>query len=154
MVAVVLAAVVLLAWVLWPADPPPPRQREYRAETACLLTGEKGVTTPEAAPVWAGMQEASLATHVKIQYLEVNGPQTAANAESFLASLVQSKCELILAVGPAPVGALRATAARFPSVHFVGVGGGTAASNVSIVEVDRPDSARQKTKELVAALAA
>jgi hypothetical protein len=152
--AAALAVVVVLAWVLWPSDPPPPRQREYRAETACLLTGEKGVAAPEAAPVWAGMQEASLATHVKIQYLEVNGPQTATNAETFLASLVQSSCDLILTVGPAPVGALRATAARFPSVHFVGIGGGTAADNVSVVDVNGPDSSRQKTKELVAALAA
>ncbi len=153
MAAAALAVVVLLAWVCWPSDPPPSRQREYRAETACLLTGEQGVTAPEAAPVWAGMQEASSATRVKIQYLEVNGPQTAANAESFLASLVQSRCDLILTVGAAPVGALRATAARFPSVQFVGIGGGVAAENVSVMEADGPDVVRRKASELVTALA-
>jgi basic membrane lipoprotein Med (substrate-binding protein (PBP1-ABC) superfamily) len=152
-IAAALAVVVLLVWVLWPADPPK-REREYRAETACLLTGEKGIAAPEAAPVWAGMQEASVATRVKVQFLEVSGPQTAENAETFLASLAQSKCDLILTVGSVPVGALRATAARFPSVQFVGIGGGAAADNVSVVNVDGPDSARQKTKELVAALAA
>ncbi|GAA2707814.1 hypothetical protein GCM10010429_20220 [Micromonospora olivasterospora] len=144
---------MFLVWLLWPADPTK-REREYRAETACLLTGEKGVADPDAAPVWAGMQEASVVTHVKVQYLEVSGPQTAENAETFLASLAQSKCDLILTVGSVPVGALRATAARFPSVHFVGIGGGSAADNVSVVSVDGPDSARRKTKELVASLAA
>jgi hypothetical protein len=151
--AAALAVVVVLAWVLWPSDPPPPRQREYRAETACLLTGAKGVAEPEAAPVWAGMQEASLATHVKIQYLEVTGPQTAENAETYLASLVQSRCDLILSAGSAPVGALRAGAARFPTVHFVGINGGTATSNVSLVEAKSPQVAQQKARDLIAALA-
>ncbi|MEH0841291.1 hypothetical protein V6U81_02700 [Micromonospora sp. CPCC 205711] len=153
MVAALVVVAGGLAWALWPADAPPPRQREYRAETACLLTGEKGVAEPEAAPVWAGMQEASVATHVKIQYLEVNGPQTAENAETYLASLVQSRCDLILSAGPGPVGALRAGAARFPTVHFVGINGGTAASNVSVVEAKSPQVAQQKARELIAGLA-
>ncbi|MGN9801925.1 hypothetical protein [Micromonospora sp. L32] len=153
MVAVLVVVAGVLAWALWPAAAPPPRQREYRAETACLLTGEKGVAAPEAVPVWAGMQEASLATHVKIQYLEVSGPQTPENAETYLASLVQSRCDLILTVGAAPVGALRAGGARFPTVRFVGINGGNASSNVSVVEANSPQVAQQKSRELIAALA-
>lgn len=151
--AAMLAVVLVLAWALWPSDPPP-RQREYRAETACLLTGEKGVAAPEAAPVWAGMQDASLATRVKIQYLEVDGPQTPENAETYLASLAQSRCDLILAVGAAPTAGLRAASHRFPARRFVGIGGGEPGDNVSIVDVSGPEGARAKAKELVSGIAA
>src|SRR5688572_8099415 len=62
-----LLVVILLTWALWPATKETPRERRYLDYTACLLTGEKGIADPAAAPVWAGMQEASLATHAKVQ---------------------------------------------------------------------------------------
>ncbi|WP_410814557.1 hypothetical protein [Micromonospora sp. 067-2] len=147
-----LVAVAVLVWALWPDGEPEPRQREYRAETACLLTGAKGVTAPEARPVWAGMQEASLTTRVKVQFLEVDGPQTGENAETFLASLVQSRCGVILAVGEAPVQAVLPTAARYPSATFVAFGATSPGPNVSVVEAAEPESVQRKARDLVAAL--
>ena len=70
-VAVVVSATAT-AWVLWPDDPPaPPRERQYRATTACLLTDDKGLTGDLARAAWAGMQEASVATLVKVQHLAI-----------------------------------------------------------------------------------
>jgi hypothetical protein len=75
------AALVVIAagltWLLWPdAKAPPPRERQYRATTACLLTDDKGVVGDPAKAAWAGMQEASTATLIKVQYLAIAGPQT------------------------------------------------------------------------------
>ncbi|KXK59682.1 hypothetical protein AWW66_22870 [Micromonospora rosaria] len=143
---------VLVGWALWPQPDPEPRQRAYAAQTACLLTGAGGVADPVAQPVWAGMQEGSLATRVKVQYLEVDGAQTVANAETFLASLVQTRCDLILTVGEAPSGAVRATAARFPSARFVAFGPAEATSNVSVVDSSDPETVRRSARDLVTGL--
>ncbi|PZG00163.1 BMP family ABC transporter substrate-binding protein [Micromonospora deserti] len=147
-----LAAAVIIGWVFWPEDEPEPRQREYRAETACLLTGERGIGSPEARPVWTGMQEASLAKQVKVQYLEVDGPQTGQNAETFLAGLVQNRCDVILAVGAAPVAAVPPTAARYPAARFVAFGPVTPGHNVSVMDPSDPEMARRQAHDLVAAL--
>ena len=68
--------------------------------------------------MWAEMQKASLETLIKVQYLEVDGPQTPENAQTYLASLAMGKCDLVLTVGDAPVGALAQVAPRFPAVRF------------------------------------
>ncbi|MFC3503112.1 hypothetical protein ACFOOK_19325 [Micromonospora krabiensis] len=151
--AAALVAAVVVGWALWPEDEPEPRQREYRAETACLLTGAQGVTAPEARPVWAGMQEASLATRVKVQFLEVDGPQTAENAETFLASLVQGRCDVMLLVGEAPVDAVAATAARFPAARFVAFGAASPGPNVSVVDATDPAAVQREARDRVSALA-
>ncbi|MET8461480.1 hypothetical protein [Micromonospora zamorensis] len=104
-------------------------------------------------PVWTGMQEASLATLVKVQFLEVDGPQTGENAETFLASLVQSRCGVILAVGDAPVQAVPPTAARFPSARFVAFGPATPGPNVVVEQATDPESVQRKAVEVVSALA-
>ncbi|WP_430498451.1 hypothetical protein ACQRWP_26075 [Micromonospora trifolii] len=148
-----LIVVVVVGWALWPKAEPEPRQREYRAETACLLTGTAGVAAPEARPVWTGMQEASLATQVKVQFLEVDGPQTGENAETFLASLVQSRCGVILAVGEAPVRGVGPTAARFPAAKFVAFGAATPGPNVVVEDATDPETVQRKARDLVAALA-
>ncbi|MCG5441149.1 hypothetical protein NIE79_000085 [Micromonospora sp. NIE79] len=144
---------MVVGWALWPTAEPEPRQREYRAETACLLTGTAGVAAPEARPVWTGMQEASLATQVKVQFLEVDGPQTGENAETFLASLVQSRCGVILAVGEAPVQGVGTTAARFPAAKFVAFGAATPGPNVVVEDATDPETVQRKARDLVTALA-
>jgi basic membrane lipoprotein Med (substrate-binding protein (PBP1-ABC) superfamily) len=145
-----LVLVAVLAWIVW-SDPagPPPRTREYRDVTACLLTDERGISGAQAAPVWAGMQEASLATLAKVQFLEVDGAQTPENAQTYLASLVQSRCDLVLAVGDAQLAALAATAPKYPNMRFVSVGGTASGPNVSVVEETTPKQVQNKVNELV-----
>jgi DNA-binding LacI/PurR family transcriptional regulator len=123
-----------VAWLAWPDSGPDPRAREYRDSSACLLTGSAGVNDPAAAPVWTGMQAASLRTRGKVQYLEVDGPQTAAQAQTYLGTLLTSRCDVILAAGTAPVAAVAEIASRHPGVRFVIVGAGVEAGNVSVVD--------------------
>jgi hypothetical protein len=128
-----------IGFLVWPTDDPePPRARPYREETACLLTAERGVAEEAAKPVWAGMQDASLKTSIKVQFLEVSGPQTVQNAEPFVATLAIGGCNLIFAAGDIPVGAVAASAARFPKQTFVLVGGEAGAANVELVKAVSP----------------
>lgn len=112
---------------------PPPRARAYSSFDACLLTDSDGVSGAQAAPVWAGMQAASLKTLRKVSYLSVSGPDTEANAVAFVNTLVQRKCDLVLAVGDAQVAAVEAQAKAYPAAHFVVVGSGAAAANLTVV---------------------
>ncbi|MEV6547816.1 BMP family ABC transporter substrate-binding protein [Streptomyces sp. NPDC051597] len=136
------AAAVVLGAVLFSVldkddkpGPPDPRARQYRNVDACLLTGEKGVTEgTEGAPVWAGMQDASKSTHARVNFVPVTGEQTQANATPFVNSLVQRSCDVIVAVGRAPVAAAEAAAKTQPKVRFVVVGGQAAAANVTAVK--------------------
>ncbi|HKT00991.1 MAG TPA: hypothetical protein VJT31_15800 [Rugosimonospora sp.] len=112
---------------------PPPRARVYTAFDACLLTDGQGVSGQAAAPVWAGMQAASTKTSGKVSFLSVYGPDTAANAVSYVNTLVQRKCDLVLAVGGAEVAAAQGQARQFTSTHFVLVGSGSTQSNVTVV---------------------
>jgi len=128
-----------LGWLLWPGGDEEPRARQYTAATACLLTPAAGLTDEDAAPVWDGMQRASLATHGKVRYLAVTGDQTPANAATYLAALAIGGCDLILAAGSAPAAAVDANAAAYPAMRFVVVGAGNAHSNVT--RVTEPDTA-------------
>jgi basic membrane lipoprotein Med (substrate-binding protein (PBP1-ABC) superfamily) len=150
--ALVVVITGLLTWAVWPSPAPGPRARQYGETTACLLTDQHGVTGTAAAPVWAGMREASEATLTKVQYLEVDGPQTADNAKTYLASLVQSRCDLVLAVGAGPVSAVDVEAGRFPRARFALVGGGTPAANVSLVDGTTPEAVRANVRAIVAAV--
>jgi hypothetical protein len=119
--ALVLATI--LTWALWPTTPPEaPRARVYLEFTACLLTGEDGLADPAAAPVWAGLEEASLATHAKIQYLAVVGPQTVENAQTFLNSLALAGCNLVFAAGDLAVATTDRAAHDHPTARFFPVG--------------------------------
>lgn len=140
----------LATWALWPD---PPRQREYLDATGCLLTGEEGVATEPARSVWASMQEASVATLVRVQFLEVNGQQTAANAGPYLASLATSRCGTIIATGQAQVEAVSAAAAGYPAIDFVTVDGGTAAANVRVLHTTAPDALHADIRERLEDLA-
>lgn len=135
MAAAVVVLGALVAWLVWPAEEPP-RARQYRDTVACLLTDERGLAGPEAGAVWAGMQQASTETLVRVQYLQVDGAQTAQNAATYLGTLVQSRCSLIIAVGQAPVTALSAVAPRFPATQFIGVGSGRSGGNMSTMDGD------------------
>jgi basic membrane lipoprotein Med (substrate-binding protein (PBP1-ABC) superfamily) len=135
-----VAAVALLTWVLWPSAPKPeqPRARQYLEFTACLLTDDQGIAGPTGKPVWTAMQDASLATLAKVQYLAVAGRQTESNALPFANTLAQRQCDLVFASGPAPVAAVRAAGRSFPWVRFYVVISDSTANpgNVSSVRVE------------------
>lgn len=141
---VLVLLVAGLVWALWPAPQPPepPRARQYLAYTACLLTDDHGTQGPAAAPVWAGMQDASLATRAKVQFLVVTGPQTAENAAPFVASLAQSHCDLVFAAGRAPSAGVRRSAPTFPRVRFFLVGDPNPGGNISSVDGRTPELVR------------
>jgi hypothetical protein len=121
-VAVVLVA-ALVTWLVWPSTPAEPRARQYRDATACLLTDARGVTGPGAAPVWAGLQAASLRTHGQVRYLAVTGDQTPANAQTFAGTLLLGRCSVIVAAPGIADTAVRAIAGQYASQPFVVVGG-------------------------------
>jgi basic membrane lipoprotein Med (substrate-binding protein (PBP1-ABC) superfamily) len=124
---------VLVATASGPRATPPVRARQYLAFTACLLTDSRGVTGSPAAQVWAGMQDASLTTHAKAEYLPVYGT-TAAAAQPYLASLVQRRCGMVLAVGTAQVSAVTADALRYPQVRFVAISAVRGSRGVATVD--------------------
>ncbi|MGY3202180.1 BMP family ABC transporter substrate-binding protein [Streptomyces sp. TE5632] len=143
--AAVAGAVVLLGEE---PGPPDPRARQYRDVNSCLLTGEQGITagTP-GAPVWAGMQKASLETRTRVNYVPVMGEQSSKSALPHLNSLLQRQCDVVLAVGESQVEVARAEAGRHPAIHFVvvtdpepaksdGHAAGDAPENVTVVAED------------------
>ncbi len=149
MLAAVTAAALL--WAIWPSTGPAPRAREYLAFTACLLTDGQGVAGEPAVPVWAGMQDASLATRAKVQFLPAVGAGTAEEVRPYLTSLVQRHCDLVVAVGPAQVAAVGADAGRYPAARFVTVGGTVSGSNVTAVVERSPERIRERVAALVRA---
>jgi hypothetical protein len=146
-----LVVVAVATWVWWPEPEPEraPRARQYLDFTACLLTDDKGVVSAAAAPVWAGMQQASQATRAKVQYLAVAGPQTVANAAPFLASQAQGRCQVLFAVGTAPAAAVQRDAKRFPKARFYLVGDTSA--GVSTIDAGAPAAVRAEVAKLVTA---
>jgi hypothetical protein len=130
-VAAVAAAAVAVTLLLSRA--PQPRARQYLAFTACLLTGPAGLADALTAQAWAGLQQASLATRAKVQYLPVESGTTPAAAGPYLASLTTRHCRVVVAVGSAQAGAVAAAAHRYPSVRFAVIGGTAAGPNVTVV---------------------
>src|SRR5580658_6996059 len=132
-VAVVLAAVVsvLVSGGGGPAQAS--RARQYVAFTSCLLTDDRGLSSPQAATVWAGMEQASGKTRAKVEYVPVmSGPGEGA-AAPVLAGLALGHCSVVIAVGSGEVAAVRAEARRFGSVRFVVVDAPARGTNVSAV---------------------
>ena len=115
-VAALLAVAGVTAWALWPRPAAAPHARHYLNVSACLLTDPKGIVpgTP-AAPVWAAMQSASLATHVMVSYLPATGP---ADVKPMLNTLIQRQCGVIIATGTATAGVIEAGKAN-PHQHFL-----------------------------------
>jgi hypothetical protein len=150
-----LLAIAVLAWVLWPGpnnpQPTAARARPYLAYTACLLTGELGLTDPDAAPIWAGLQDASLATHAKVEYLAVTGPQTVDNAVTYVNTLAQTRCNLVIAAGAVPTGAVQRAAPTFPHTEFYAVDVQVGTSHVHTIAGGPGETIRHNTDQLVIA---
>jgi hypothetical protein len=137
-----VALLVVGVWLAWPDDRPaaePPRARQYLDYTACLLTDGQGIVTGPAKSMWAGMQSASLATRVKVQYLAVVGEQRVDNAVPFARSLAQGRCSLVFAAGPLASDAVRAVAAEYPGVAFFVSAGPAAAGVVAVLDAALPE---------------
>ncbi|THA49426.1 BMP family ABC transporter substrate-binding protein [Streptomyces sp. A1136] len=131
---------------------PPSRARQYTAFSACLLSDEHGVTGSQAAPIWAGMEDASLQTHAKVSSLPVFGPATVGNAVPYVNTLVQRHCDVVVAVGDAQTAAVTQVATQAHKVRFVVVGGGRPAGNVTVV-ADSPDAGAEVSRLVKAAVA-
>ena len=133
--AVLLVVAGVMVWALRPRPPAAPHARQYLNVSACLLTDPKGVApgTP-AAPVWAAMQSASLATHVMVSYLPATGP---ADVKPMLNTLIQRQCGVIITTGPATAGVAETGKAN-PHQHFLlvtapGSAAPAAAPNTTVV---------------------
>lgn len=131
--AVVIAAAVV-AWGVWPSPAPAPQARRYLNTSACLLTGPGGIASGSlAAPVWAAMQSASLATHVMVSYLSDTGP---ADVGPMLNTLIERQCGVIVATSDASAGVMAAGKAN-PHQQFLLVASGapsaTGTSNTTVV---------------------
>lgn len=135
-VAAFVGVGVILAVVLWPSSSggrnlPPTRARVYAAWRACLVTGTSGLSDPQAASVWAGMEQASAKTSAKVSYLAVAGGDTAGNAQTYIATAAGEQCDLVIAVGGPQLQAVVPVASQFPQTRFAVVGQLSAGSNVS-----------------------
>lgn len=137
--AVVAGVVGGAAWLVWPSGRPVydplARTRQYVAFTACLLTGPAGLADPQARAVWSGMEAASSATSAQVSYLSVpvGEADTVGVATALANTLVQQRCDVIVAVGASEVASVQAVAAQHAGVRFVLVGGGRPAGNVVVV---------------------
>lgn len=98
------------------------------------------------------MQDASVSSLVKVQYLAVSGPQTTENARTYVASLASSQCGVVIAVGPTQIDAVLAAAPDFAEVRFVTVGGHATAANVSILDDKPAAKLREALTQMVTAL--
>jgi len=127
-VAAVVVLAVVAGFLIWGGDDDPePRARVYKDATACLLTDQAGIRSGPAAAAWAGMQKASVAHSVRVQYQAVSGAQTAENALTYFNGMALQKCAVIAAVGDVPVAAVVAGGNKFPSIQYVLVGGKSSA---------------------------
>lgn len=132
--------------------PAPSRASLYSASTACLLTDSRGVGAAPASTVWAGMQDASVATHAKVTYQTVNGAATTANAIPYANSLVEEDCDVVLAVGDPQTSALTQIAERNPKTNFVIVGGSTASAEANLKAIGLSPSTRGLVEQAIAAV--
>jgi hypothetical protein len=104
--------------------------------------GERGLTDTSAGPVWAGLQDASLATHAKVQYLAITGPQTVDNGVPFLNTLAQTGCNLIFAAATSRWRPSTRERRTSPTGGSTPVGGGSAHANVFPDHGRRADGGR------------
>jgi hypothetical protein len=152
--ALVAAAAGAGAWLWWPKPPPAPPARQYLNVSACLLTDPRGVIpgTP-AAPVWAAMENASLATRaVMVSYLSATGPS---DVTPMLSTLIQRQCGVIVTTGATASQVIEAARAnphqRFLLVTAAGSAMPAVPANATVVS---PAAAAARIKQAIHALAA
>jgi hypothetical protein len=140
--AAVVIALIAGVWALQSGSPsqPAPRARAYAAFDACLLTGSSGLSAPEAASAWSGMQAGSAVTTAKVSYLAVVGPESADNVGSYLSTLIVRNCDVIFGVGAAETAAIADQAAHFPAKRFAVLGATASGPNVASVPSAAPEA--------------
>ncbi len=121
-IAGLAAVLAVVSWLAWPVTTPEPaRAREYRDFDVCLLTDAQGIAAGPAATAWAGLQEVSKRRSVRVSYLGVSGERGEERAKQLLATQVQQRCAIIVAVGPVQVAAADVVKATYPKVTFLSV---------------------------------
>jgi hypothetical protein len=152
--ALVVVLAGLITWLAWRDDDiAPPRERQYKATTACLLTDDKDLNGDLAKAAWAGMQDASTATLIKVQHLAISGPQTVPNGLTYFNSLGAQQCTVIVAAGDVPVAAMAQGYVNFPSTKHVAVGGNVQGKAITVVDASTPGAIRGGVRAIVAAAA-
>ncbi|MEV4943924.1 BMP family ABC transporter substrate-binding protein [Streptomyces zaomyceticus] len=137
------------------STPPDTRARAYEDYDACLLTDDRGIVTgSQAAPVWEGMQAASLDKRIRVTFVPVMGEKSVANARPFLNGLMQRDCEIVVASGAPQVAAAEAAVEKNPKVRFVTVGGESGAAHDNLVRVAPGASLKDDIASTVKRLAA
>jgi hypothetical protein len=132
-IAGLAAILAVVAWVAWPPPTPkdPPRAREHRDFDMCILTDNQGLRSAPAAKTWAALQEVSKRTTVRLSYLTVSGEQTEERAKQFLATQVQQRCIIIVAVGQTQTAAANAVKSTYPQVSFLSVNSESDAATIA-----------------------
>lgn len=130
-----LIVAIALTVLLWPRgrELPPPRATVYLDFSACLLASPQGLADPAAAPVWAGMQDASDATKAKVSYLAAAGPETVGNSSAYATSLLQRQCGVVITIGQTRADTVLQYVTQYPTVRFVLVDGKGSGTNVTTV---------------------
>jgi hypothetical protein len=147
-------AIVITIWLAWPdGQATHPRQRQYKATTACLLTDNEDLSGALAKASWAGIQEASEATLIKVQHLAISGPQTPENGLTFYNSLGVQRCTVIVAAGAVPVAAMTSGYRKFPGSKHAVVGGNAAEESITAVDTSSPETIRSGVKAAVSTAA-
>lgn len=133
------------------------RARTYSSIADCLLTGPDGIQSTTAAAVWAGMQAASTSSRAQVSYLSMLGADTLANAQAYINTLVLRGCNVILAVGTAPVRAANEQAAVWPHQRLIAITAGTSptaataaqSGNLTVLPASNPQTLQGQIRALL-----
>lgn len=149
-VAVFLASATItgLIVVFFAVSGTEPRARQYTSFKSCLLTDSKGIAQEPASFVWDGMQRASLETLSKVQYL-ANTEVKSTNALPYLGTLLQTRCNLIIAVGKTQTAAVATSAPSHPRIRFVVVGAAVNSPNVTSLDANPVDLPNQVAELII-----
>ena len=95
------------------------------------------------------MQRASAQTSAKVSFLEAIGPADADNISSYLNTLLQRRCDVVLAAGAPQVAAVVAEASSAPGTHFIVVGAPSPGANVASLTVGGDDAVKVAVARLI-----
>jgi hypothetical protein len=87
-----------------------------------------------------------------VSYLAVAGGDSVDNAVPYVNTLVQRRCELVIAVGANEAGAVRQRAATYPAVRFA-VPASTSSGNVSAMVATSAEGLTSEADRLVGSIA-